>query len=91
MNDGGDATFRQFEDIVLPLLAKYGGELVLRLRPDEVSYLGGTAERPYEVHVVRFAGPDDLARYRDDDERRRALPLRDASVRRTVVITGTAE
>lgn len=88
LRDGGAAGFHQFEDLVLPLLAKHGGELIIRLRPDDASHLGGAAERPYEVHVVRFADEANLAGYANDPERRAALPLKAAAVRHEVVIRG---
>ena len=88
VHQGWEATFHQFEDIVLPLLAKYRGELVLRLRPDRASQIAGTAERPYELHIISFQSEDDLARYLDDEERQRVLHLKDESVQRTMLIKG---
>jgi len=89
VNEGREAAFGQFEDIVLPLLSKYRGELLLRIRPDRQSKISGSSESPYEVHVVRFESEDDLARYSNDEERKRALYLKDASVKSTVLIKGT--
>jgi hypothetical protein len=86
---GREAEFEQFEAIVLPLLAKYHGQLVLRLRPDEASLIAGTEERPFELHVVSFESEDDFVRYSNDDERRRVMHLKDRSVERTVVIKGS--
>ncbi|HEV8246480.1 MAG TPA: hypothetical protein VGP93_11960, partial [Polyangiaceae bacterium] len=80
--------FHSFEAAVLPLLAKYRGELLLRLRPSESSLIGGSAEMPYELHVVRFETEADLANYSADDERQRHLQLKDESVRRTLTIKG---
>jgi hypothetical protein len=88
VHEGREATFHQFEDIVLPLLAKYRGELVLRLRPDHASKIAGTADVPYELHIVSFHSEDDVARYSKDEERQRVLHLKDESVRRTTLITG---
>jgi hypothetical protein len=66
----------------------YSGELVLRLRPDEASKIGGTGELPYEVHIVRFETEDGLVRYAQDEERQRWLHLKDRSVRSALVIKG---
>ena len=37
VREGHEATFSEFEDIVLPLLARHRGELLLRLRPGRES------------------------------------------------------
>src|SRR5688572_16634128 len=89
VRDGREAMFHEFEDTVLPLLAKYRGELLLRLRPDRASKIGGSDELPYEVHVVRFESEDDLVRYSNDEVRQGALHLKEQSVERTLVIKGT--
>lgn len=85
---GHEKTFEAFEDVVLPLLSKYRGELVLRLRPGRESFIAGTEEPPYEVHVVSFETEEDLSRYSNDEERQRSLPMKEASVSRTVLIRG---
>ena len=87
--EGREQQFLEFEATVLPLLAKYRGELVLRLRPDPAAFVAGSAELPYEVHVVRFATDEDLAAYVDDGDRRRVLSLKDTSVRSSMTIRGT--
>jgi hypothetical protein len=91
VHEGCEADFQQFEDAVLPLLDKYRGELVLRLRPDRASRIGGSAETPYEVHVVRFDSEADLTAYASDTSRQRVLHLKDKSVRAALTIRGVAE
>jgi hypothetical protein len=88
VHNGREADFQQFEEIVLPRLSRYAGELVLRLRPDQTSKIAGSGELPYEVHVVRFETEEGLARYSDDDERQRWLHLKDQSVRTALLIKG---
>lgn len=86
VHPGREQAFEDFEGVVLPLLAKYRGELVLRLRGDKIA---GTAEAPHEVHIVKFESDDDLARYSADPERQRVLPLRIEAVRSSLLIKGT--
>jgi len=88
VHEGSEAVFQGFEDAVLELLPKYRGELVLRLRPDRASKIDGTAQAPYEVHVVRFESEDDLVRYSNDELRQRLLPDKERSVRRALLIKG---
>jgi hypothetical protein len=87
---GHEAEFERFEEIALARLPIYSGDLVLRLRTDEKCKIGGTAELPYEVHLVRFDSEEGLSRYSQDEERQRWLHLKQQSVRATLLIKGTA-
>src|SRR4029453_6625697 len=88
IREGREATFNEFEDTVLPLLARHRGELLLRLRPGRESKLDGSSEAPYEVHVVRFESHDHLARCSNDQDRQRVLPLKEQSVRSALLFLG---
>ena len=81
---GGEPAFEEFESIVLPLLAKYRGELVLRLRLRPDNQIGGSAVTPYELHIVRFESAADLDAYSNDPERQRWLHLKDQAVAHAV-------
>jgi uncharacterized protein (DUF1330 family) len=89
VRDGCEDAFHQFEELVLPLLPKYGGELLLRLRPGPSSVIAGSWEPPYEVHILRFESDADVARYSNDEVRQRHLSLKDQSVRSALLIRGT--
>ncbi|HEX5062185.1 MAG TPA: hypothetical protein VFV99_22600 [Kofleriaceae bacterium] len=84
---GSEAAFEQFESVVLPLLARYRGELVLRLRLRPDNQIGGTAETPYELHIARFATAADLEAYSNDPERQRWLHLKDQAVERAIMLS----
>jgi hypothetical protein len=73
----GVADFQRYESLVLPLLARYGGKLERRLRSDDGQF---------EIHIVSFATPDALERYRADSERQQHLPLLRASGATTELI-----
>lgn len=85
VHEGHEQVFDEFESVVLPLLAKYRGDLVLRLRCDKIA---GSADAPHEVHIVSFESEDDLARYSSDPERQQVLHLRAESVRSALLIKG---
>jgi hypothetical protein len=87
VHDGAEPIFEQFERIVLPLLAKYRGELLLRLRPTPSTLVDGTLALPYEVHVVQFASEADLEAYAADEVRQDALHLKEQAVSRTLAFT----
>jgi hypothetical protein len=88
VHEGREEDLQQFEEIVLPRLSRYSGELILRLRPDPATNLGGSAEVPYEIHLLRFESEDDLSRYMQDGERARWLYLKERSVRSSLLIKG---
>ena len=90
VNDGEEQTFEAFENVAIPLIPKYRGELLLRIRPNPESIISAGIEVPYEIHVVRFESEDDFQRYSQDEERKRVLHLKDASVRSAILVKGTA-
>ena len=85
---GEESAFHAFEDVVLPLVPAYGGELLLRLRPPPESCLAGSLDAPYEVHLLRFPTEDDLRRFAADPTRQQALHLKDRSVRSALLYNG---
>jgi hypothetical protein len=90
LHPGKESAFHEFEDAVLPLLEKYQGELLLRLRPDAKSVIAGSLEGPYEVHLLRFPNDAALASYARDDDRERLLALKSEAVRATLLVKGSA-
>jgi hypothetical protein len=49
-----------FEDAAIPLISRYGGQLLLRVRPTPESVIAAEIEVPYELHVVRFNSQEDF-------------------------------
>ena len=76
VNDGEERTFQAFEDVAIPLISKYRGELLLRIRPNAESIISTGIEVPYEIHIVRFDTEDDFQRFSEDEERQKALHLK---------------
>ncbi|UYQ93623.1 DUF1330 domain-containing protein [Chitinophaga horti] len=88
IHPGKEATFHQFEDLALAVLAKHHGKLLLRLRPEPQQLIAGEWETPYEVHLVSFDTEDDFQAFARDQERKQFLHLKEASVSRMVLIRG---
>ncbi|MBS1934234.1 MAG: DUF1330 domain-containing protein [Bacteroidetes bacterium] len=89
IKEGQEKVFDQFEDIAMPLIKKYNGKLLLRIRPDENSFIENNMEKPYELHLVEFPGPDDFGSFMHDEERKRFLYLKEQAIRSSIVIQGT--
>lgn len=88
VEEGKESLFHEFEDQVIPLLSKHGGQLMLRLRPDEASFLSAEIERPYEMHVLSFSAEADFDAYLNDEERSQYLDMRDRAIRASFLIKG---
>lgn len=81
--------FQEFESHAIPLIKKYHGELLLRLRPSEKEVISSTTEIPYEIHLVSFPDEDNFEKFKNDPERKSWLPLKEVSVRDQLLIQGS--
>jgi hypothetical protein len=82
---GREATFDQFEEQALPLIAKYQGKLLLRLRPGTDSIIESNTDTPYEIHFVEFPSENELNLFFKDETRNKFLHLKEASVRHSTM------
>jgi len=89
IKEGQEAIFHQFETVALPLIPKYKGNLMLRVRPTESTWIEGTGEQPYEIHLVSFDSVQDFESFMRDDERKKFLHLKEQSIRSSMLIQGT--
>lgn len=88
IKEGQQNTFHEFEDIAIPLIAKYNGKLLLRIRPNESSFIENNIKKPYEIHLVEFADEDDLKNFMQDEERKKFLHLKEQSIEASILIKG---
>src|SRR4051794_16111226 len=89
IKEGQQETFHQFEDVAIPIISKYNGKLLLRIRPDETSIIQTNVGNPYEVHLVEFAAEDDFKNFMQDEERKQFLHLKEQSIKAVTLIKGT--
>jgi antibiotic biosynthesis monooxygenase (ABM) superfamily enzyme len=85
---GQEAIFHQFEDVAIPLIAKYNGKLMLRVRPDKAAIIEQSIEEPYEIHLVEFASEQDFEAFMKDETRKQFLHLKEQSIKASVLIKG---
>ena len=90
LKEGQENTFHQFEDIALPIISKYNGRLLLRIRPTPSEVIENNIEAPYEIHLVEFQADSDLENFSLDKERRSFLHLKEQSIRSVMLIKGIA-
>ncbi|EAZ81713.1 hypothetical protein [Algoriphagus machipongonensis] len=86
---GQESIFHQFEEIAIPTISKYNGDLLLRIRPDNASLIEGSMEKPYEIHLVTFKTQDDFENFKHDEERKNFLHLKDESIKTSILIQGS--
>lgn len=89
--EGKEQLFDKFESLAIPLIAKYNGQLLLRLRPDAKSILAATIDAPYEVHLVEFDSEADFRSFSEDEERKSFLYMKERSVKTTLMFKGQVE
>ena len=80
--------FDHFEEIAIPIISKYNGRLLLRIRPDRNSFIEHSIEKPYEVHLVEFDSEQDFERFTQDEERNKFMHLKDQSIKASMLIQG---
>jgi uncharacterized protein (DUF1330 family) len=85
---GQEKTFDEFEAVAIPLISKYNGRLLFRVRPGEHSFIESQTEKPYEIHLVEFDNNDDFENFKRDDERKKFLHLKEQSIKSSVMILG---
>lgn len=88
LKPGAERVFEEFEAVALPLLEKYNGQLLLRVRTTENSKVAGTMEVPYEIHVGTFGTEEDFDRFLQDETRSQFIHLKDQSIRSVLLLKG---
>lgn len=89
IKEGQESVFDQFEDIAIPAIAKYNGNLLLRVRPESNNIIQKNMEAPYEIHLVSFQRESDLQNFLLDKDREKFLHLKEKSVKSVLLIKGT--
>ncbi len=88
LKHGQENIFHQFEDIAIPIISKYNGKLLLRVRPTDNTFVEANIEKPYEIHYVSFETEQDFNNYMHDEERKRFLHLKDQSIQSVFLTKG---
>ncbi|HZI69228.1 MAG TPA: DUF1330 domain-containing protein [Hanamia sp.] len=89
IKEGQEKVFDEFEEVAMPLISKYNGKLLMRLRPEEKTFIESHMEKPYEIHLVEFGSDSDLESFMHDEERKKFLHLKEQSIQSSVLIKGS--
>ncbi|HEY0744212.1 MAG TPA: DUF1330 domain-containing protein [Chryseosolibacter sp.] len=85
---GQEKVFDQFEAVAIPIIAKYNGRLLFRVRPDDKAFIEFKGEKPYEVHLVEFDAEQDFENFKRDEERKKFLHLKEQSIKASILYKG---
>src|SRR3978361_59573 len=88
IKEGQEHVFHQFEEVAIPLIAKYNGQLLLRVRPTDESYIEQQIDKPYEIHLVEFDSEQDFENFKLDEDRKKFLHLKEQSIKASILIQG---
>lgn len=88
IREGQENVFHEFEEVAIPAILKYNGRLLLRIRPEENSFIENSIDKPYEIHLVEFDSEKDFQNFQEDEERKKFLHLKEKSVKASILYVG---
>lgn len=88
IKEGQEQVFDEFESIAIPTISKYNGRLLLRIRPQETNFIESNIDKPYEIHLVEFDTEFDFENFKQDEERKKFLHLKEQSIKASILIKG---
>jgi hypothetical protein len=62
---------------------------LLRVRPNESSFIEHHIDKPYEIHLVEFDTEEDFENFKQDEERKKFLHLKEQSIKASILVQGT--
>ena len=86
--EGQEQVFDEFESIAIPTILKYNGRLLFRIRPAENNFIESHIDKPYEIHLVEFETEQDFDNFKQDEERKKFLHLKEQSIMTSILIQG---
>lgn len=88
INPGQEELFDEFEKIAIPIMSKYKGKMLARIRPAEEAFIEYSLERPYEVHLGEFETEEDFSAFLADEERNKFIEMKNKAIRFSILVTG---
>jgi uncharacterized protein (DUF1330 family) len=84
--EGQEQVFDEFESVAIPIISKYNGQLLLRIRPSAKDFIENCIEQPYEIHIIEFETQQDFDNFKQDEERKKFLHLKEESIKESILI-----
>lgn len=88
IKEGQENKFLEFENYAIPLMEKYNGKIIYRIRPSKENFIDSNNDLPYEIHFISFESNQDLAAFMRDDSRMQFINLKEESVKSILLVKG---
>lgn len=88
IKEGKEELFLEFESHAIPLMEKYNGKMIYRLRPSKEDFIENDKEAPYEIHFISFDSENDFQDFMKDDARLDFIHLKEESVKSMLLVKG---
>ncbi len=88
IKENQETVFDEFESVAIPIISRYNGKMMLRLRPGTDAVVEAGIDHPYEVHLVSFESEPDFQRFMMDEERKKYLHLKEQSIKSVMLFKG---
>ena len=88
VKEGKEDKFLEFESHAIPLMERYNGKIIYRLRPSKDNFIDNDKEIPYEIHFISFDSEQDLIEFMKDNSRLNFINLKNESVKSTLLVKG---
>ncbi len=85
-----ESVFDEFENKVIPLIAKYDGLLLFRLRPSADDFISCDIDIPFEIHLVQFPTDAQFRKFLEDKDRQAHIQMKNDSIRLSIIIVGNS-
>ena len=79
VHEGKENIFNEFENIAIPIMAEYNGEMIYRIKPTEGDFITAKEEVPYEIHFLSFPDDCSLQNFLKDERRISSVNLKNES------------
>ena len=88
LNPGQEQVFEEFEKVAIPIIGKYNGRMLARIRPDKDAFIEQIIESPYEVHLCEFESEKDFQAFLKDEGRTQFLHMREQAIKSNILVKG---
>ena len=89
IKEGQEEVFHEFESFAIPLMEKYNGRILYRIRPQKEAFIDlENKKTPYEIHFLSFDSEGDLQDFFKDEDRKQLIHLKEASIQSTFLVKG---
>ena len=88
LKHGKEDVFHEFENFAIPLMERYNGKIIYRIRPTQENFVDLKNEPPYEIHFMSFESENDLKEFMSDDSRLQFIHLKNESIESIFLVKG---